>query len=147
MLNELYMRRQKQAQTRAAVQEEKELCSNLQSRLADCECMLQQLRNIESRYQEQTKREAPEQYVEFQDKIILEKKSTQYKEVSSICKAFNSIITGIRTMQVNNTQCVCVCVCVCVCARARACMFIVCVVYCVCTVMYFVYGKHAAAVG
>ncbi len=77
-----------QAQTRAAVQEEKELCSNLQSRLADCECMLQQLRNIESRYQEQTKREAPEQYVELQDKIILEKKSTQYKEVSSICKAF-----------------------------------------------------------
>ena len=76
-----------QAQTRAAVQEEKELCSNLQSRLADCECMLQQLRNIESRYQEQTKREEPEQYVELQDKIILEKKSTQYKEVSSICKA------------------------------------------------------------
>ena len=72
-----------EAETRSAIGSEEQLCASLHSRLAECNTLLQQLRDIESACKEQAQREAREQDGRKQDMITLEKKSIQYKQVSS----------------------------------------------------------------
>lgn len=70
-----------EAETRGAIGSEEQLCSSLHSRLAECNSLLQNLRDIELACKEQAQREAREQAGRKQDMTTLEKKSIQYKQV------------------------------------------------------------------
>jgi len=60
---------------------EDRLCSALQTRIAECQSVLQQLLAVEQECQQHATRQAAEHHGRAQDMTTLEKKSIQYKQV------------------------------------------------------------------
>lgn len=65
----------------SSMRSEDRLCSALQTRIAECQSVLQQLLAVEQECQQHATRQAAEHHGRAQDMTTLEKKSIQYKQV------------------------------------------------------------------